>query len=59
MKINMKIRSAAIEAAKQICSDYGMTADKERDAMPGSDINRRDVVEISSLIVAELRKIKP
>ena len=58
MKINLKLRHAAAEAAKKICSDYGMTADSPDDALPGTDLDRGAVVEIASTIVEELRKIK-
>lgn len=58
MKINMKIRSAAMQAAKKICSDYGMLADSPADALRGTDLDRGAVVEIFSTIIEEIRKIK-
>jgi hypothetical protein len=59
MQITLRIRQAAFAAAKKICSDFGMTADKSEDAIPGTDIDRNAAVEVSSAIIEELRKIKP
>lgn len=47
-----------MQAAKKICSDYGMLADSPADALRGTDLDRGAVVEIFSTIIEEIRKIK-